>query len=311
MKKRQMLHSGAAGAVTEIVELGGSRGELARISEPGSGFNLTYGVWKNQYCHISSEITPLPGTYVMVTPLRNGHHLTYIGESGSVVGRIGWHDFALNHPVAWFAVLACNDLAWTKAHALALQSRIHTWFSGGLGVTIHGRKPSQAREGIRDGFMGTLALQFVRRAMAYSTLPETIRLPDENGVVHAPVVSLEHGPALQIYETFAFRPGPNCAYAGLHATLSDTSAGFVLHAGSELRCDTSKGLHASIHNARRHLWKMNVLQPVPGTPGRVRTTVPIAVSTPLVAAKIIAGYPIPGLPVWEAIPTHPLTIRGG
>jgi hypothetical protein len=151
-------------------------------------------------------------------------------------------------------------------------------------------------------------MNFLRRVMPYSTLPASITLPDEHGDIHAPIVELETGKVLQIYESWTFRPGPNCAYADIRAVLSDTSAGLVLHAGSEMRCDTSKGLPPSIHFVRRALQQRGLVEQVRDAPGRVRITVPIIMSTKQVAARVISGYPIPGLPIWEAISAHPLVL---
>lgn len=310
MKKRKMLTSGSAGAVTEILQLGARPGELVRISEPGSAFHLTCGTWKSQYHEMASEISPYPGCYVMMTPPVNGVHLVYVGESGSVVGRLGWHQFARNNRVCWFCVLASSDPAWTKTHALLLQSDVHHWFVRGVGTCLYGKEPSDIRVGERDRYVGTQAMNFLRRVMSFGTLPASIGLPDEHGHVHTPIVELEGGQVLQVYESWTFSPGPNCAYADIRAILSETSAGFMLHGGSEMRTDTSRGLPPSIHRVRRALQKRGLVEQVRGTPGRMRIKVPVIISTRQVAARVISGYPIPSLPVWEPISAHPLCLNG-
>lgn len=308
MKKRKMLNSGAAGAVTEIVQLGARPGELVCVSEPGSSFHLTCGTWKCAYHEMASEISPNPGCYVMMTPPVGGKHLVYVGESGSVVGRMGWHQFARNNRVNWFAVLASSDPSWTKTHALLLQSHVHRWFSGGVGTSLYGKTPSDICVGDRDRYVGVQAMNFLRRVMPYSTLPASIALPDEHGDIHNPIVELETGKVLQIYESWSFTPGPNCAYADIRAVLSDTSAGLVLHAGSEMRSDTSKGLPSSIHRVRHALQQRGLVEQIRGACGRVRITVPVIMSTAQVAARVISGYPIPSLPLWERISAHPLIL---
>lgn len=304
--------TGSTATIVQIVELGERRGDLVQISEPLNPLQLTAGVWPLFYREVSRHIPDNPGTYLLVGREQSGEHQVYVGEAGNVLGRLRTHGIPKKIEVIWFAVLSSTWPVLSKTQVRGIEAGLYRALEPIDGIRLLGSAPPIFPMSSADAAAVEGGLATMKRFLNYAGFPIATRFgADEDEDLDS--VDGEAGYdgdiSPRLYRTYRFSPGPNSVFTDLHAIGSDLDDGFMVHAGSEYRPDVSHDLGRSIMSRRKMLETGGFLEPIPGVFGRLRLNQSVVVTSALVAAKVLAGYGVNDLRVWQPLDAAPVEIR--
>lgn len=287
-------------------------GPVVRVSDPPSSFHLVAGAWPPNYRDISRTLSPYPGVYVCITPPgKKGLRLVYVGYAGiSVRSRLRTQAFPRRNPIEWFCAFAPNWPAITKAHASLLEARLYRFFECSDAVRVHGDSPALFDLGPLDQQIVDEAYRSFLSLLPFAGLPHALsplleEARRELGQVSASDVGDDER---QVFTTYSFRPGPGSAFAGLKAFGSDIERGFLIHPGSEYRLAVSHDIGTANMDRRRRLEASDFLAPVPDRADLMAFVRPKVFTSPMTAARVIAGYAVGDHKVWVKLPHSPLTM---
>jgi hypothetical protein len=288
-------------------------GPVVRVSEPPSSFHLVAGAWPANYRDISQTLSTNPGVYVCITsPDAKGLRLAYVGYAGmSVRSRLRTQAFPRRNPIEWFCAFAPHWSAITKTHASLLEAKLYRFFECSDAVLLHGDSPALFDLGPLDQQVVDEAYRSFLYLLPFAGLPHALSpLIDEarRELGYGSAADTVGGEERQVFTTYAFRPGPGTAFAGLKAYGSDIERGFLIHPGSEYRLAVSHDIGAANMDRRSKLEASDFLAPVPDRADLMVFVRPKVFTSAMTAARVIAGYAVWDRRVWVKLPHSPLTM---